>query len=114
MGARTPAPPAERLLRLLGLGWRARQVIVGVDPVRAGLQADRFACVVVAEDASPRARDKVIRLAAAKGVPLLAGPPAGTIGDRLGKPAVMVVGVLDRALARGLADAVPGGAQTEA
>jgi ribosomal protein L7Ae-like RNA K-turn-binding protein len=89
-------------------------VVVGVDPVRAGLQTERFACLVLAQDASPRAREKVVRLALAKGVPLLAGPSARTIGDRLGRPAVMVVGVLDRALARGLADAAPGGAQTEA
>jgi ribosomal protein L7Ae-like RNA K-turn-binding protein len=114
MAARTPAPPAERLLRLLGLGFRAGQVVIGVDQIRAGLQADRFACIVVAEDASPRAREKVVRLAAGRGVPLLAGPSAGTIGSRLGRPGVMVVGVLDRALARGLADAAPGGAQTEA
>ena len=114
MGARTPAPPAERLLRLLGLGFRAGQVVIGVDQIRAGLQADRFACVVVAEDASPRAREKVVRLAAGRGVPLLSGPSAQTIGSRLGRPGVMVVGVLDRALARGLADAAPGAAPTEA
>jgi len=114
MAARTPAPPAERVLRLLGLGVRGRQVVIGVDPVRAGLQADRFACVVMAEDASPRAREKVVRLALAKGVPLLTGPAARAIGDRLGRPAVMAVGVLDRALAQGLADAAPGGAHTEA
>jgi ribosomal protein L7Ae-like RNA K-turn-binding protein len=114
MGARKPAPPAERLLRLLGLGFRARQVTIGVDQIRAGLRNDRFACIVVAADASPRAREKVVRLAAGRGVPLLPGPSAETIGSRLGRPPVMVVGVLDRALAQGLADAVPGGAQTEA
>src|SRR6266850_4127757 len=101
MVAKTPVPRAERLLRLLGLGLRARQVVVGVDQVRSGLQADRFACVVVAGDASPRAKDKVVRLATARGVPLLAGPSAEMIGARLGRPAVMVVGVVDRALAQG-------------
>jgi ribosomal protein L7Ae-like RNA K-turn-binding protein len=114
MAARTPAPPAERLLRLLGLGFRAGQVVIGVDQIRAGLRNARFACVVVAADASPRAREKVVRLAVGRGVPLLPGPPAETIGSRLGRPPVMVVGVLDRALARGLADAAPGGAPPEA
>ncbi len=36
------------------------------------------------------------------------------IGARLGKPGVMVAGVLDRALAQGLAEAAKGGTQTEA
>jgi ribosomal protein L7Ae-like RNA K-turn-binding protein len=70
--------------------------------------------VVVASDVSPRAQEKVVRLAAAKGVPLLAGPSAEAIGARLGKPGIMVAGVLDRALAQGLAEAAKGGTQLEA
>lgn len=114
MEARTEAPPAERILRLLGLGFRSGGVVIGVDQIRAGLRDDRFACIVVASDASPRAQEKVIRLAAGRGVPRIEGPAAATIGSRLGRPAVMVVGVLDRALAQGLADAAPGSVQTEA
>jgi ribosomal protein L7Ae-like RNA K-turn-binding protein len=102
------------VLRLLGLGFRARKVVIGVDRVRAGLQAGTVACVVVASDASPRAEEKVVRLAAGKGVPLLPGPTAEAIGARLGRPGIMVAGVLDRALAQGLAEASRGGAQLEA
>lgn len=104
---RAAPPQPEQVLRLLGLGYRARQVILGVESVRAGLQADRFACIVVAGDASPRAQEKVVRLAAAKGIPLIAGPSAEVIGARLGKPGIMVAGVVDRALARGIANAAP-------
>jgi len=88
-------------------------VVVGVDGVRTGLQADRFAAVVVASDASPRAEDRVVRLAQARGVVLVTGPTAELIGNRLGRPPVMAVGVVDRALARGLAEAAPGKAHTE-
>lgn len=85
-----------------------------MDQLRVQLQAGKVVCVVVAADASPRAREKVVRLAAATGVPLLAGPPAEAIGARLGKPGVMVAGVLDRALAQGLAQAAEGGTPMEA
>ncbi|HXW96438.1 MAG TPA: ribosomal L7Ae/L30e/S12e/Gadd45 family protein [Gemmatimonadales bacterium] len=112
--ARTPDPRAERLLRLLGLGYRARQVVVGVEQVRSALKAGKVACVVVAADVSPRAEEKVVRLAAGRGVPLLPGPSAEAIGARLGRPGVMVAGVLDRALAHGLADASRGDAPLEA
>ena len=95
------------LLRLLGLGHRGRNVIVGVDAVRQQLQADAVYCVVVASDASPRAVEKVVRLAAGKGVPLVAGPDAVTIGIQLGKPPVMAVGVRDRALADGILQSAP-------
>ena len=95
------------LLGLLGLGQRGRLLIVGVDAVREQLKAGKCWCVVVAEDASPRAIDKVVRLAAAKGVPLLAGPGAAAIGAQLGKPPVMAVGVRDRALADGIRQSAP-------
>jgi ribosomal protein L7Ae-like RNA K-turn-binding protein len=110
----TADPRAEQLLRLLGLGLRARQVVIGVDQVRAALRAGTVACVVVAADVSPRAQEKVVRLAAGRGVPLLPGPSAEAIGARLGRPGVMVAGVLDRALAHGLAEASRGGAPMEA
>jgi ribosomal protein L7Ae-like RNA K-turn-binding protein len=90
------------LLGLVGLGFRGRRVVVGVEAVRRELQAGKCWCVVVAEDASPRAVEKVVRLAAAKGVPLLPGPSAAAIGAQLGKPPVMAVGVRDRALAGGM------------
>jgi ribosomal protein L7Ae-like RNA K-turn-binding protein len=95
------------LLGLIGLGYRGRRIIVGVDGVRRELQAGKCWCVVVAEDASPRALEKVVGLAAAKGVPLLPGPSAAAIGAQLGKPPVMAVGVRDRALAGGMVQLAP-------
>ena len=95
------------LLGLIGLGYRGRRIIVGVDGVRKELQAGKCWCVVVAEDASPRTVEKVVRLATAKGVPLLPGPSAAAIGAQLGKPPVMAVGVRDRALAGGMVQLAP-------
>lgn len=86
----------------LGLGLRAGNVVVGVDAVRRSLQAGEIHCLVVARDASQRAREKVLRLAGALGVPQIEGPEAATLGARLGKPPVMVAGVRDAALADGI------------
>lgn len=92
----------EALLGLLGLARRAGAAVVGVDAVRAEIQRGAVACLVVADDASPRAHEKVVRLAAARGVPQVTGPGADAIGARLGLPPVMVVGIRDRALAEGI------------
>lgn len=90
------------VLGLLGLGIRAGNVVVGVDAVRRSLQARECRCIVVAKDASQRAREKVLRLAAALGIPQVEGPEAALLGARLGKPPVMVAGVRDAALADGI------------
>ena len=87
---------------LLGLGLRGGNLVIGVDGVHGGLQRDEFWCLVLADDASPRARDKVAALAKGKGIPVVPGPSADEMGKRLGKPPVMVVGVRDRSLAEGI------------
>lgn len=93
---------------LLGLGLRAGHVVIGVDAVRAALQGGRCRLVVLAADASPRAGEKVARLATARGIPRVRGPLAADLGARLGRPPVMVVGVRDAALARGVLRAAGG------
>lgn len=92
----------SRIARLLGLGVRAGNVVIGVAGVRAGLQRGKISCVVLAADASQRTLDKVARLAEAKQVPVLRGPGADELGAGLGKPPVQAVGVTDAALSRGL------------
>jgi len=93
---------STRITRLLGLGLRAGNVVVGVAGVRAGLQRGKLVCVVLAQDAGPRTIEKVARLAAAKSIPVLRGPVATELGAGLGKPPVQAVGVADQALAKGL------------
>ena len=70
--------------------------------VRAQLQRDGLSCVVLAADASARTREKVERLARARGVSVLAGPAALDLGAGLGRRPVQAVGVADAGLARGL------------
>ncbi len=89
-------------LGLLGLGLRSGELVLGVDGVRRELRSGGCHCVVVARDAGPRAEEKVLRLARARNVPLIAGPGARELGDRLGRPPLMVVGVRSRALADGI------------
>jgi len=91
-----------KLIRLLGLGLRAGRLVVGVTGVRAQLQRDGLSCVVLAADASARTREKVERLARARGVSVLAGPTALDLGAGLGRRPVQAVGVADAGLARGL------------
>jgi ribosomal protein L7Ae-like RNA K-turn-binding protein len=98
----------ERVLGLLGLGVRARSVVVGVAGVRAQLRAGRLACVVLAADATARTLDKVDRPARHARVPVVRGPVAERLGRALGRPPVQAVGVQDAALARGVVAACGG------
>ncbi|HEY4322286.1 MAG TPA: ribosomal L7Ae/L30e/S12e/Gadd45 family protein [Gemmatimonadales bacterium] len=105
MGAKRPSPP-DALLGLIGLGLRGGMALPGVDTARSWLQSGECCLVVVASDATARAQEKVVRLAQGAGVPVITGPTADELGARLGRPPVMVVGVRDRALAKGMLAAV--------
>jgi ribosomal protein L7Ae-like RNA K-turn-binding protein len=96
------------ILGLLGLGARARRVVVGVTGVRARLHRGSLHCVVLAADASARTLDKVERLALARGVPVVRGPAAAALGAGLGRQPVQAVGIEDGALARGVVEATGG------
>jgi ribosomal protein L7Ae-like RNA K-turn-binding protein len=98
----------SRLLGLLGLGQRGGNLVVGADGVRTALQGGKCLLVVMASDASQRAREKVVRLAQARGVTVVTGPAAEALGHQLGRPPVMAVGVRDAALARGIRQAAGG------
>jgi ribosomal protein L7Ae-like RNA K-turn-binding protein len=93
---------SDRALGLLGLAARARALTIGTGATRAGLQRGVVRLVVLAADRSPRTEEKVQRLASGTGVPMMEGPPATVLGNRLGRGAVQAVGVMEATLAAGL------------
>lgn len=92
----------RRALSLIGLGYRARRVAVGVDATRDAMRRGAAELVVLATDAGERAQERLAALAGHKAVPILTGPTAEELGQVLGRPPVHGVAVLDRQLARGL------------
>jgi ribosomal protein L7Ae-like RNA K-turn-binding protein len=96
---------------LLGLGLRARTVIVGVEQVRAAVGKGTAALVIVADDASANSRAKVVPLLEARRVRTVGGVTAEWLGDAVGRKATAAVAVADAALARGILGAIaPAGA----
>ena len=94
--------PTDRLLKLIGLGVRSRGVVVGVERVREAAGRGTLQLAVLAPDASRHSLHKVRPLLAARGVPVLDGPPAAVLGRAVGREAAAVVGVTDAHLARGI------------
>jgi ribosomal protein L7Ae-like RNA K-turn-binding protein len=97
---------AVRLLRLIGLGVRARNVVVGVQQVRAAARKGNLIFVVVAPDASVNTRDKIVPLLRALRVKFVEGPTAAELGAAVGRDQTAAVGVIDPQLARGIRELV--------
>jgi len=97
---------SERLLRLIGLGVRARTVVVGVDQVRLAEKKGSLVFAVVAPDASANSRDKIVPLLRARRVNFVEGPTAAELGAAVGREQTAAVGVIDAQLARGIRELV--------
>jgi len=97
---------AERMLRLIGLGLRARNVVVGVEQVRTAAKKGNLEFAVVAPDASENSREKIVPLLRARRVKFVEGPTAAELGAAVGREHTAAVGVVDPQLARGIRELV--------
>ena len=90
------------MLRLIGLGVRGRLVSVGVDRTREAAFKGALRLAIVAADASPNSRDKIVPLLTGRGVTMIQTASADELGRAVGRAATAVVGILDAKLARGV------------
>jgi ribosomal protein L7Ae-like RNA K-turn-binding protein len=110
------APPVDleverRVVGLIGLGMRARNVVVGVEQVRVAARRGRVVLALVAPDASRHSRDKVLPLLAARRVRVVERLSAATLGSAVGRESAAAVGITDASLAAGVRRLVDPGAE---
>jgi ribosomal protein L7Ae-like RNA K-turn-binding protein len=92
----------RKLLGLIGLGVRGRGAIVGVQQVREAARRGKLYLAIAAPDASRNSLEKVLPLLHARGITVVAGPPAVELGSAVGRETTAVVGIVDRGLAKGI------------
>lgn len=99
----------QQLLRLIGLGVRARGAVVGVHQVRTAAKKGTLAYAVIAPDASHNSLNKLVPLLRARGVRYADTVSAAELGKAVGRESTTAVGIVDRQLARGIRDIVESG-----
>ena len=100
--ARAKRMKIEEIRGLLGLARRAGRLTVGSRETRSGLRRGEVRLVLLAEDASPRDRERVIRVAAEDDVPARVVGTRASLGEAIGRDGVAVVGVQDPNMAEAL------------
>lgn len=93
-----------KVSRLLGLGRRARQIAAGHEAAERALKAGEAALLLVASDAGVAEAKRWERLAARRGVPMVAPLARAALGAAVGMVPRAVVAVTDPHLARGVLD----------
>jgi ribosomal protein L7Ae-like RNA K-turn-binding protein len=91
--------PEARVLGMIGLARRAGRAVIGSDAVKEAARQGHLAAVVVATDAGPNARKRVVPLLVALGVPIVECGDRGSLGRSVGRAPVATVGIRDARLA---------------
>ena len=92
----------RKLLGLVGLGVRGRGAIVGVQAVRDAARRGKLHLAIAANDASSNSLDKVLPLLSARGIPVVEGPGTADLGAAAGRETTVVIGIVDKGLAKGI------------
>lgn len=98
----------RKALGLVGLGVRGRLAVTGAEQVREQARRGHVVLALVAQDVSRHTLDKLVPLLQAKRVEILEWPSAAELGAVVGRETTAAVGIVDRALARGIRDAIDG------
>jgi ribosomal protein L7Ae-like RNA K-turn-binding protein len=96
----------QRILRLIGLGLRARGAVVGVQQVRQAAKNGDLAFAAVAPDASRNSLDKLVPLLRARRIRFTDMLTASELGAAAGRESAAAIGIVDRELAKGIRDVV--------
>ena len=96
------AEQTRRLMGLVGLGYRARNAVVGVQMVRDAAMRGRLKFAIVAPDVSRHSLDKLVPLLTAKRIRFVQGPSAAELGKAVGRESTAAVGIVNGQLARGM------------
>lgn len=112
-GSRVHAPVLDdvarrKVLGLLGLGVRGRNVVVGAERVRMDAMKGAVHLAIVASDVSQHSLDKVVPVLRARGIETIEWPSATELGSAVGRESTAAVGIVDQGLARGIRGAVAG------
>lgn len=99
---RLTAEQTRRLLGLAGLGYRARNAVVGVQMVRDAAMRGRLKFAIVAPDVSKHSLDKLVPLLTAKRIRFVQGPSAVELGRAVGRESTAAIGIVNGQLARGM------------
>lgn len=95
-------------LRLLGLAARAGGIVPGTDRVRIAARRDELQFVLLATDASANAREKLVPLLTARGIPYDMVASRMELGGAVGRSPLSAVGLLDVSLARRVRELIGG------
>lgn len=85
----------KKILGLVGLAARARNISFGADSVELQIKKRKVKLIIVAEDASTRTKEKFIKLSEQHNVPIIIKGNIEELSKTIGKNNKAIIGIED-------------------
>lgn len=85
----------KKILGLVGLAARARNISFGADSVELQIKKKKVKLIIVAEDASTRTKEKFIKLSEQHNVPIIIKGNIEELSKTIGKSNKAIIGIED-------------------
>ena len=95
---------AKKIEGLLGMAQRAGKTVAGEFAIQKAIASGTVKALIVAEDASGRSKETMMKEAAAKGIPVYTRLTKDTLGQCLGKEYRAAAAILDEGFAKALGE----------
>ena len=83
----------KRILGLIGLAARARQIAFGADSVEIEIKKKQVYLIIVADEASQRTKDKFINLSKEYDIPIIIEGNIDELSQAIGKTNKAIIGI---------------------
>ena len=89
----------KKILGLLGLASRARQITCGADSTLSEIQKNKVKLVVIAEDASERTKNKFLETCKTFNIPIILHGSIEELSKAIGKQNKAIIGIKENNIA---------------
>lgn len=83
----------KKILGLIGLAARAREIAFGADSVETAIKKKQVYLIIIAEDSSQRTKDKFIKLSEEHNIPILIIGNIDELSKSIGKSNKAIIGI---------------------
>lgn len=96
----------ERILRTIGLSFRASLLTSGFDAVELAMRSGAVELLILSQDGSEKQKEKLLRAAKEEEVPFREFGTAEELGRAIGKDSRIAIAILDQGMGKKLLDLI--------
>ena len=98
---------------MVGLAFRAGKALIGTAACEKGLKQNKIELLLLQDDLSPSSAKSFVELCERKRTDVVTISGVERLGDAIGRPGIMILGIIDKGFANAIRNNLDGGSGVE-